>query len=60
VEAVHHMGLQILSVELFRPFHIVVIGQKPKSGQEVQNDRFRGIHTAPCWPSPFPCDRPPS
>jgi SAM-dependent methyltransferase len=60
VEAVHHMGLQILSVELFRPFHIVVIGQKPKSGQEVQNDRFRGIHTAPCWLSPFPCDRPPN
>lgn len=60
VETVHHVGLQILSVEVFRPCHIVVIGQKPKPGQEVQNDRFRGIHTTPCWLSPFPSDRPPN
>jgi len=57
VETVHHTGLQILSVELCRPFHIVVIGQKPKLGQEVNNDRFKGVYTTPAWLSPFPSDR---
>jgi SAM-dependent methyltransferase len=58
VEMVHHAGLKILSVELFRPFHIIVIGQKLKPGQKVKNDCFRGIDTEPCWFSPFPSDRP--
>jgi len=57
VEVIHHMGLQILAVEVFHPYHILIVAQKPMRGQEVQNDGFRGIHTAPNWLSPFPSDR---
>lgn len=59
VETVHHMGLQILSVRLFRPYHIFLVAQKLKPGQELKNDRFRGITTVPPWfkYSPFPSDR---
>lgn len=57
IEVVHHIGLQILCVELFRPYHIIVIAQKPTPMQAVQNDHFRGMHTKPCWLSPFPSDQ---
>jgi SAM-dependent methyltransferase len=56
IEVIHHMGLQILAVEVFRPYHILVVAQKTMRGQEVQNDIFRGIHTTPSWLSPFPSD----
>jgi SAM-dependent methyltransferase len=57
VEAVNFTGLQILAVELFRPFHIVLIAKKPGEEQAVNNEEFRGIGTTPCWRSPFPSDR---
>lgn len=57
VELIHHMGLQILAVEVFRPCNILVVAQKPMRGQEVKNDGFRGIHATPGWLSPFPSDR---
>jgi hypothetical protein len=56
VEVIHHMGLQILAVEVGHLLHILVIAQKPMRGIEVQNDGFRAIHTAPSWLSPFPSD----
>lgn len=57
VEVVNYMGLQILSVELFHPYHIVIIAKKTGQEQTLNNERFRGINTKPCWRSPFPSDR---
>jgi predicted SAM-dependent methyltransferase len=57
VEVINHMGLQILAVELFRPYHIVLIAKKIRRDQAVNNEKFRGINAAPCWHSPFPSDR---
>jgi len=57
VEAVNYTGLQILAVEPFLPRHISIIGQKPGPGQEVDNHKFRGIDSPPCWTSPFPSDQ---
>jgi|NOAtaT_7_FD_contig_101_887442_length_1061_multi_2_in_0_out_0_1 SAM-dependent methyltransferase len=57
VEVVNYMGLQILAVELFHPYHIVIIAKRTERNQVVNNDRFRGINAAPCWRSPFPSDR---
>jgi len=56
VEVVNHMGLRILAVELFKPFHIVVVAQKVSSQKPGQNDAYRGLDTLPCWSSPFPSD----
>jgi len=57
VEVVHHMGLQILAVEIIFPFHIVIVAQKLRQGQTVNNERFRGIDSAPCWQSPYLSDQ---
>ncbi|MEW6720051.1 MAG: class I SAM-dependent methyltransferase [Thermodesulfobacteriota bacterium] len=57
VETVHHMGLQILSVEVYIPHHILIVARKPGKSEEVRNDPFRGIGAAPVWKSPFPSDR---
>lgn len=57
VEVVHHLGLQILAVEVFKPYDIFVVARKPMPGQEVRNEEFRGINAAPVWHSPFPSDR---
>lgn len=59
VEVIHHIGLQILAVHVVKPYDIIVVAQKPKRGQEVKNERFRGIDTTPCWHSPFPSDQAP-
>ena len=56
VELVHHIGLQIFAVEVFKPYDIFVVARKPTRGQEVRNEKFRGIDTVPCWHSPFPSD----
>ena len=58
VEVINYMRLQILAVEFFRPYHIVVIAKKLGRDQIVNNDEFRGIgKTPPCWASPFPSDK---
>lgn len=56
VEVIHHMGLQILAVEVLRPYHIFIIAQKPLRGEEVHNELFRE-QFAPVWRSPFPSDQ---
>lgn len=56
VEMVNYMGTQILAVEVFNPCHIVIVAKKIDRNQLVNNDRFRGLGTAPCWRSPFPSD----
>lgn len=57
VEVVNYVGLQILDVELFYPYHIVIIARKIGQGRAPSNRDFRGIDAAPCWLSPFPSDR---
>jgi len=57
VEVVNHMGLQILAVELFQPFHIAIIAKKVSKSQPVDNKIFRLGDDAPCWHSPFPSDQ---
>ena len=57
VEAVNYMGLRILAVELFQPYHIVVIAKKTGHDHAINNEVFRCINAAPCWLSPFPSDR---
>jgi SAM-dependent methyltransferase len=56
VEVVHCVGLQILAVEVVRPYHIFVIARKQRAGDKLDNERFRGIGSAPVWTSPFPSD----
>ena len=56
VEVVDFIGLQILAVEVFLPYHILVVARKPMSGQGVKNDGFRGMSRPPVWSSPFPSD----
>lgn len=46
VEVIHHMGLQILAVETSRPYHILIVAQKPVKGQTIHNDNFRGINVS--------------
>lgn len=58
-EVINHMGLKVLSVELFKPFHIVVVAQKLKPEMHAWNEKFMGRGTLPCWTSPFPSDQPP-
>jgi SAM-dependent methyltransferase len=43
VEVVNHVGLQIVAVEVRRPFHIFVMAQKLEPGSEPQNGRFGGL-----------------
>lgn len=44
VEVVNHVGLQILAVELFHPFHIAVVASKPKEqGQAANNTEFGSL-----------------
>jgi len=57
VEVVNYMRLHILAVEIFRPYHVIIIGIKTGHDQIVNNERFRGIKANPCWISPFPSDR---
>jgi SAM-dependent methyltransferase len=58
VELAHHVGLQILAVEVQKPYDICVMAQKPILGRAPDNARFRGIDSTPFWQSPFPSDRP--
>lgn len=57
VEAVNYMGLQILTVELFLPYHIAIISRKISQDRTASNEKYRGDDAAPCWLSPFPSDR---
>ena len=57
IEVVNYMSLQILAVELFSPYHIVIISRKTSQDQTASNEKFRGRDEAPCWRSPFPSDR---
>lgn len=57
IEMLHYMGLQLLGAAVILPCDILLVAEKPLPGQQLQNDAFRGIGTAPCWTSPFPSDQ---
>jgi SAM-dependent methyltransferase len=57
VEVIDYAGLQILALEVFRPFHIVAIAKKPRRGQPPDNGRLMAAGEVPPWISPFPSDR---
>jgi len=54
VELVNYMELQILDVELFLPYHIVIISRKTSQDQIARNDKKRDDYAAR---SPFSSDR---
>lgn len=59
IEMIRFMGLQILAVEIFQPYHMVLIGQELQSQQRqsINNDRFRTGLATPCWRGRFPSDQ---
>ncbi|WLT31324.1 methyltransferase domain-containing protein [Geothrix sp. PMB-07] len=56
IKLVHHIGLQILAVESFKPNNILVIAYKPRTGDIPNNDLFLSEVAPPRWKSPFPSD----
>ncbi|MGC2517642.1 MAG: methyltransferase domain-containing protein [Burkholderiales bacterium] len=57
VDVVNHMGLQIHAVEAVLPYHIFVVAQKVKAGEQPRNERFTGAGAECLRGSPFPSDR---
>ncbi len=57
VEMINYLGLQILAVELFRPYHIVIVSKKNEPKHVIDNSEFREIDKSLYWRSPFPTDR---
>jgi hypothetical protein len=53
IELVDHVGLEIMAVEAFRPFNIVVIARKPAGA--VSNAKWTNADAT--WSSPFPADQ---
>ncbi|WP_157985328.1 methyltransferase domain-containing protein [Lentzea terrae] len=53
IELVDHVGLEIMAVEAFRPFNIVVIARKPAGA--VSNAKWTSADAT--WSSPFPADQ---
>lgn len=58
IDMVDHMGLQISSVDVFRPHDILLVTRKPVAGQVVDNRGFRTPAAAAAWRSPFRTDHP--
>jgi SAM-dependent methyltransferase len=46
VAALHHAGLQIRAVDVFPPFHILVVAQKLAKGRPLRNEGFRHTRRA--------------
>jgi SAM-dependent methyltransferase len=57
VELVDCVDLQIVHVQLLRPFHIVVLAQKLQHHATKNNAAFVGGDAAPVWQSPLPSDQ---
>lgn len=57
VEVVDWVGLQILNVQLLRPFHIVILAQKLAPASARNNVAFLGQTAKPVWSSPFASDQ---
>lgn len=57
IEVLNHSGLQIMAVEAFRPYNILLVAQKPNEGRGVDNTEFRGGVSDTFRRSPFASDR---
>lgn len=57
VGIVHHLNLQILSVEAVLPFHIIIIAKKIKKGNLPINNKFFGNDAEYRRTSPFISDK---
>ncbi|MBV1916148.1 MAG: class I SAM-dependent methyltransferase [Pseudomonadales bacterium] len=57
VEMVNYVGLEILAVEMFTPYHIVIISKKTASDQFADNRNYRDSTGALYKNSPFALDR---
>jgi hypothetical protein len=57
MEVGNHAGFQLRAIEAVRPFHIVLVAQKPPEGQAPNNDAFLKHAPAGLEASPFPADR---
>jgi SAM-dependent methyltransferase len=58
LEILNHLGLQVLSTEALRPFHIIVAAEKLPEGQAPRNEAFLSKHAQWRSESPFHVDRP--
>ncbi len=54
IEMVNYMNLQILDVELFDPFHIVILARKENDPSVVNNEYFLNNHNGWGWYDPPP------
>lgn len=57
VELVDWADFQIVNVQLLRPFHIVVLAQKPRPDVPKNNMAFLPLDAGRTWRSPFPSDQ---
>lgn len=57
VELIDAVGMQILSVEAVRPFHIIIVARKVSRGETPQNESFCSLTAAWRRASPFRIDR---
>jgi len=57
IDVIDHIGLQIISVDVFMPHDILLVARKPMASQLPDNARFRTPESAADWRSPFPTDR---
>lgn len=57
IDMLDYMRLQLLAVEIFRPFHIVLVAKKLPLDQVADNSEFKGNGQSPRWNSPFPSDQ---
>ena len=57
IDVVDHMGLEILAVEAFRPYDILVLARKNSGATNGLNARFKANDSARAWRSPFVSDR---
>ena len=57
VELINYTGLHVLAYDAFNPCHIIVLAQKPMSGEAFQNCRVGDSTSVLRCHSPFPSDQ---
>lgn len=57
VEVINYFNLQILSLDVVLPYHIIAMGKKVSSKEGINNDEFLGKDAECRRSSPFPSDR---
>jgi len=57
IEMVNHIGHEILAVELFMPYHIVIVSRKTEADGLVNNEEYRSDTAVHYMNSPFALDQ---